>query len=204
MQKSSYYIINGITLYRLLAAPFLLFLIVTNQPDLFKWLLAISFFTDAIDGFLARRYKVVSVMGAKLDSIGDDFTVIAGIIGLFVFKRDFINQEFVWLLLLLVLFIIQVISAFVHYGAITSFHTYLAKLAAISQGVFLIPAFFVPEPIRILFYIAIAITALDLLEEIVLTFLLPEWKANVKGIYWVLEQKNNNLLLLLPGLLLSW
>jgi|SRR5688500_4173045 len=204
MQKSSYYIINGITLYRLLAAPFLLFLIVTNQPDLFKWLLAISFFTDAIDGFLARRYKVVSVMGAKLDSIGDDLTVIAGIIGLFVFKRDFINQEFIWLLLLLVLFIIQVISAFVHYGAITSFHTYLAKLAAISQGVFLILAFFIPEPIRILFYIAIAITALDLLEEIVLTFLLPEWKANVKGIYWVLKQKNNNLLLLLPGLLLSW
>jgi phosphatidylglycerophosphate synthase len=204
MQKSIYYIINGITLYRLLAAPFLLFLIVTNQPDLFKWLLAISFFTDAIDGFLARRYKVVSVMGAKLDSIGDDLTVIAGIIGLFVFKRDFINQEFIWLLLLLVLFIIQVISAFVHYGAITSFHTYLAKLAAISQGVFLILAFFVPEPIRILFYIAITITALDLLEEIVLTFLLPEWKANVKGIYWVLKQKNNNLLLLLPGLLLSW
>ena len=204
MQKNSYYIINGITLYRLLAAPFLLFLIVTNQPDLFKWLLAISFFTDAIDGFLARRYKVVSVMGAKLDSIGDDLTVIVGIIGLFVFKRDFINQEFIWLLLLLVLFLIQVISAFVHYGTVTSFHTYLAKLAAISQGVFLILAFFIPEPIRILFYIAIAITALDLLEEIMLTFLLPEWKANVKGIYWVLKQKNNNLLLLLPGLVLSW
>src|SRR5687767_4320299 len=91
MQKKSYYIINGITLYRLIAAPFLLFLILTRQSDLFKWLLAFSFFTDAIDGYLARKYKVVSVMGAKLDSLGDDLTVIVGVIGLFVLKPDFIK-----------------------------------------------------------------------------------------------------------------
>lgn len=203
MQKSSYYIINGITLYRLLAAPFLLFLILINQPDLFKWLLALSFFTDAIDGYLARKYKVVSIMGAKLDSIGDDLTVVVGIIGLFVFKRDFINQEFIWLLFLLIIFLVQVISAFIRYGAITSFHTYLAKLAAVCQGVFLILAFFTPEPARILFYIAIVVTALDILEEIILTFLLAKWKANVKGIYWVLKQKNNQLLLL-PALVYNW
>ena len=200
MQKSSYFIVNGITLYRVLVAPLLLFLILTNRPEWFKWLLAISFFTDAIDGFLARKYKVVSVMGAKLDSIGDDLTVVAGVIGLFVFKGDFISQQYIWLLFLLSLFVIQVISAFTRYRAITSFHTYLAKLAAVFQGVFLILAFFTPEPILLLFYMAVAVTALDLLEEIVLTFMLPEWKANVKGIYWVLKQRNNTLLLLLPGL----
>jgi phosphatidylglycerophosphate synthase len=200
MQKSSYYIINGITLYRVLAVPLLLFLIFTNRPDLFKWLLAISFFTDAIDGFLARKYKVVSVMGAKLDSLGDDLTVVAGVIGLFVFKRDFISQEYIWLLLLLILFVIQVISALSRYGAFTSFHTYLAKLAAVFQGVFLILSFFTPEPILLLFYMAVVVTALDLLEEIVLTFMLRQWKANVKGIYWVLKQKNGTVLLLFPGL----
>lgn len=200
MRKSSYYIINGITLYRVLAFPLLLFLIFTNRPDLFKWLLAISFFTDAIDGFLARKYKVASVMGAKLDSLGDDLTVVAGVIGLFVFKWDFIRQQYIWLLFLLILFLMQVIAAFTRYGAFTSFHTYLAKLAAVFQGVFLILAFFTPEPILLLFYMAVAVTALDLLEEIVLTFMLPVWKANVRGIYWVLKQKNTSLLLLLPGL----
>jgi phosphatidylglycerophosphate synthase len=204
MQKSSYYIINGITLYRLIAAPFLLFLVVTKQLDWFKWLLAFSFFTDAIDGYLARRYKVVSIMGAKLDSIADDLTIIVAVIGLFVFKREFINQEFTWLLLLLTLFVIQVIYALIRYGAVTSFHTYLAKLAAIFQGVFLILAFFLPEPVRILFYIAIVVTALDLIEEIVLTFMLPRWKANVKGIYWVLKKRDNSLLLLLAGLIIVW
>ncbi|HKZ67672.1 MAG TPA: CDP-alcohol phosphatidyltransferase family protein [Chitinophagaceae bacterium] len=204
MQKRSYYIINSITLYRLLAAPFLLFLIISRQPDLFKWLLAFSFFTDAIDGYLARRYKVVSVMGAKLDSLGDDLTVIVGIIGLFVFKPEFINQEFIWLLLIFILFIIQVIYAFIRYGKITSFHTWLAKLAAILQGSFLILAFFMPEPLRLLFYTAVAVTALDLVEEIALIFLLSKWKANVKGIYWVLKQKPETLLFLLQGLIFIW
>ena len=204
MRKKSYYIINGITLYRLIAAPFLLFLILTGQSDLFKWLLAFNFFTDAIDGYLARKYKVVSVMGAKLDSLGDDLTVVVGVIGLFVLKPDFISRELMWLVSIFILFVIQVVSAFIRYGAVTSFHTYLAKLAAILQGIFLILAFFMHEPVRILFYIAVVITALDLVEEIILTFLLPKWQANVKGIYWVLKQNPNSLLFLLQGLIFIW
>ena len=202
-RKSSYYIINSITLYRLIAAPFLLYLVITKQPDIFKWLLAFSFFTDAIDGYLARRYKVVSVMGAKLDSLGDDATVIAGVIGLFVLKPEFINRELMWLVSIFILFLVQVISAFIRYGASTSFHTYLAKLAAILQGSFLILAFFLPEPVLILFYISVTVTALDLIEEIVLTFILPKSKSNVKGIYWVLKQKNIRLLLVSCGFCLS-
>lgn len=198
MKKGSYYMVNGITLYRLIAAPFLLYLIITRQPDLFKWFLALSFFTDAIDGYLARRYKVVSIMGAKLDSIGDDLTVIAGVIGLFVLKQEFISREIIWLVFIFILFLIQVISALVRYGALTSFHTYLAKLAAVFQGTFLILAFFLKEPDYVLFYAAIAVTALDLLEEIALTFLLPKWKANIKGIYWVLKQRSSSLLIILP------
>lgn len=204
MHKKSYYIINGITLYRLIAAPFLLFLILTRQSDLFKWLLAFSFFTDAIDGYLARKYKVVSLIGAKLDSLADDLTVIVAVIGLFVLRPDFASRELMWLVAIFILFVIQVVYAFIRYRAVTSFHTYLAKLAAILQGIFLILAFFVPEPIRILFYIAVGVTALDLIEEIILTFLLPKWRANVKGIYWVLKQTPKSLLFLSHGLIFIW
>lgn len=185
MHKTSYYIINGITIYRVAASLILLFLLITNQPEIFKWFLAFSFFTDAIDGFLARRYKVVSVMGAKLDSIGDDLTVAMGVIGLIVYKYDFISQHYIWFIILLILFAVQVISAFVRYGEMTSFHTYLAKLAAVAQGIFLITAFFLPEPNRILFFIAIIITALDLIEEIFIVYTLKEPRQNVKGLYWI-------------------
>ncbi len=72
MNKRIYYIVNGITFYRTLTAPLLVFLIIYKQMDWFKWLLTLSFLTDAIDGFLARKFKVTSIAGAKLDSIGDE------------------------------------------------------------------------------------------------------------------------------------
>jgi CDP-diacylglycerol--glycerol-3-phosphate 3-phosphatidyltransferase len=33
------------------------------------------------------------------------------------------------------------------------------------------------------------ITTLELIEEIIITFLLPEWKANVKGLYWIIKRR---------------
>lgn len=189
MQKTSFYIINGITLYRLVAAPLLLLLIFYREMDLFKWLLAFSFFTDAIDGTLARRYKVTSVMGARLDSIADDLTVIVGFIALFLLRKEFVIEHIIPVFILLGLFLLQTIIAFFKYGKVTNFHTYLAKTAAIFQGVFLILAFFLPKPPMALFYAAAIITIIELIEEIILVFIIPKWKVNVKGIYWVLKEK---------------
>ena len=65
--ETSYYVINGITLYRLASAPVLLLLAFTKSLDLFKWLIAYSFLTDAIDGPLSRKMLLVfSVPGSTL------------------------------------------------------------------------------------------------------------------------------------------
>lgn len=189
MNKSSYYIVNGITLYRLLMAPVLVLLIFTHQVQLFKWLLAISFFTDLIDGWLARRYKVTSVLGARLDSIADDLTILAGIVGAIVLKPAFLKQQLEFVIILLALYLIQVILALIRYGKVSSFHIWSAKLAALMQGSFLILLFFLPHPLEILFYITFGVTVIDLVEEIILVTILPKWEANVKGLYWVLKRK---------------
>lgn len=193
MQRTSYYVINAITAYRLVTSFFLLFLVFTGQVDIFKWMLAISFFTDAIDGFLARKYKVTSVMGARLDSIADDMTVLMAIIGVFRLKPEFIQQELVLIIILLALLVIQTVMALVRYGKISSFHTYLAKIAAVLQGSFLILLFFLPEPPLTLFYIASAVTILELLEEMIMVAVLPEWKANVHGLYWALKDRKKRI-----------
>ena len=187
--KQAWFIINGITLYRTIAAPFLLVLLFTKQYDIFKWLLAVSFFTDLVDGYLARKFKVTSILGTKLDSIGDDLTVLVGLVALFVLKLTFIKQHIIVFIILLVLFLLQTTYAFIRYKKMTNFHTYLAKIAAILQGIFLILVFFTEAPILILFYAATIITMLELAEEIILVNLLPQWQANVKGVYWVLRNK---------------
>ena len=187
--KKAWYVINGITLYRVVAAPFLLVLLFAGYYDLFKWLLLASFFTDFIDGFLARQYKVTSVAGTKLDSIGDDLTVLVAMVGLFVIMPEFIHKEKYVLILLFILFVAEISYAFYRYRKMTSFHTYLAKAAAILQGLFLLFTFFLGEPVYVLFYAAVLITALELVEEIILIRLLPVWETNVGGLYAVLRRK---------------
>jgi len=189
MHKPSYYIINGITLYRAVAAPLLVVLIFTKQFDVFRWLLAFSFFTDFIDGHLARKYEVTSILGSRLDSIGDDLTVLAAVIGLFVFKPEFIREQFVTLMILFLLFVIQNVFALVRYKKITSFHTYLAKSAAILQGIFFILVFLLSKPSYLLFYTAAVVTLIELIEEIILVALLPHWEANIKGLFWVMRRR---------------
>ncbi|MES1221271.1 MAG: CDP-alcohol phosphatidyltransferase family protein, partial [Bacteroidota bacterium] len=134
-------------------------------------------------------YKVTSVLGTRLDSIGDDLTVLVAMIALFVIKQEFIKQEKIWFIILFSLFLIQTTYSFIRYGRITNFHTYLAKTAALLQGIFLLLVFFTDKPDIFLFYAAAIITILELIEEIILVSLLENWETNVKGIYWVLKKK---------------
>lgn len=189
MHKRAYYIINSITLYRLLMAPVLIFLVINNNVNLFKWLLAVSFFTDLIDGFLARKFKVESAKGSSLDSIADNLTVLAAIIGVFILNPQFINENVLILGVLFALFFLQIVFSLIKYHKISSFHTYLAKTAAGLQGVFLILMFFLPQPHYFLFYVTAIVTAIELIEEIVLVSIIPRWETNVKGLYWVIKRK---------------
>lgn len=190
MKQGHYIIVNGITVYRIVIAPFLFYLVLKEDFSLFRWLLAFSFFTDMLDGFLARLWNVSSRMGSRLDSIGDDLTVLVGVYGLYVFKHEIIFDHLYLFILLFALYIVQNACALIKFGKATSFHTWLAKLGALFQGVFLILTFFTEKPLLGLFYWAIFITALELIEEIALVFLLPKWENNVRGIYWVLKNKN--------------
>jgi CDP-diacylglycerol--glycerol-3-phosphate 3-phosphatidyltransferase len=178
--------INAITLYRIIAFPVLIILIIANRFDIFKWMLMISFLTDAVDGMLARKYKANSVLGAKLDSIGDDLTILAAVIGLAVAKLEFLTQHWLIFAIPLGLFFIQMIAAFIRYEKMSSYHTYLAKSAAILQGFFMCSMFLFDKPAYWLFYTTAIVTTLELIEEIILVFVLREWKTNVHGLYWVL------------------
>jgi len=173
----------------MMAAPFLLILVISKEIDLFKWLLAFSFITDAADGYLARRYKVISIAGSKLDSIADDVTIVVAMIGIIGFKPEFLKHEIFLFILLFALFILQTVLALSRYGKISSFHTYGAKIAAILQAIFLVLFFFSGKPLYGLFYITIIVTAIELVEEIIITLWLRRWETNVKGLYWIIKRK---------------
>lgn len=184
-----YILINGITVYRLGAAFLLAGLLFYKRLDLFRWLLPLSLLTDALDGFLARRYQAVSRMGARLDSLADQATLAAAVAGLLVFRSAFLREQLVLIAAVLALYVLQTILALVRYGRISSFHTLLAKITGLLSGIFLALIFLTPRPVYPLFYLTILVAFLELLEEIVLVFVLPAWQADVKGLYWVWQRK---------------
>lgn len=92
-ESTAFYLINGITLYRIVTAPLLIVLLFSGKQELFKLLLGVSFFTDLIDGVLARTFKVTSILGTRLDSIGDDLTILVAILGLGFLKPQFFIEQ---------------------------------------------------------------------------------------------------------------
>lgn len=190
--RNSYYIVNGITLYRLIAAPLLILLIVKGEQQLFKWLLPFSFFTDMVDGYLARKYQTISKFGAIIDSIADDLTVAAGVIGVFVVAPDFVREQRAWIIVMLVMYLFETFYSLYKYKRISGFHTYIAKVGALVQGSYLILFFWIKDLPLVFFYLAAGITILDLVEEIFLVYFVDSWQTNVKGIFWVLKSKSAN------------
>ncbi|WNH10637.1 CDP-alcohol phosphatidyltransferase family protein [Thalassobellus suaedae] len=181
-------IADWFSFYRILAAPLLLALIWFDLRTAFTWLLLISYITDAFDGYLARKLKITSPRGSQLDSFGDQVTLIVGLIGLFYFETDFIKTNLVLILIAFIPYIIQMLFAYLKYGKATAFHTYLAKISAVFQSLFILwSLFFNPE--YILFYAMIIIGLLETFEEITLIFIYDKWVADVKGIYWAIRDK---------------
>ena len=181
-------IADWFSFYRIFAAPLLLVLIFLDERLVFTWMLLISYSTDAIDGYLARKLKITSPRGSQLDSFGDQITLIIGLIGLAYFESAFIKDNLIIILIAFVPYIIQMIIAYLKYGKATAFHTYLAKLSAILQSVFILwSLFFNPE--IVLFYVMIGIGILETIEEITLIFMYNNWASDVKSIYFAYKEK---------------
>jgi len=180
--------------YRIFAAPFLVVLVWLGHRELFTWLLLISYSTDAIDGFLARKLGISSPRGSQLDSMGDQLTLLVGFIGLLKFEFDFIKQHYVWILIPFILYCLQMFVAFLKYGKATAFHTYLAKLSAVVQAAFILWLLLF-GPVYWLFYTMILIGVIETLEEILLIFLYPNWVAGVKGYFWASKDQRRKKLM---------
>ena len=186
LRFKNFNIADWFSFYRIVAVPILLALILLEYRQVFSWFLLISYSTDAIDGFLARKLQITSERGSQLDSLGDQLTFIMGLIGMWIFENTFIRENLLLIAIALALYILQMLIAFEKYGKATAFHTYLAKVSAVVQGLFMLWTLFF-FPVYWLFYVMISIGVLETIEEITLIFKYQVWVKDVKGIYWALK-----------------
>lgn len=179
---------NAISLARLFATPALLAAAITKHQFSFQWLLLACLLSDILDGLIARIFDLRSALGALLDSTADMIVALLGLLGLFIFKADILAAHWRPLALVVALYVIETIAALWRYGRISSFHTVLVRIAAYLQGI-LAMSLLLWGDVTWMLYATAAVSALAYSEELVLLFLLPQWRPDVRGVYWVISKR---------------
>lgn len=72
-----YWLPTTITLARLLAVPVTVYLLLESRYTAAFWLFVAAGVSDAVDGFLAKRFDAVSRIGAFLDPLADKALLVA-------------------------------------------------------------------------------------------------------------------------------
>ena len=67
-------------------APVIGVLALSEERTLFIVLLCISFVTDVLDGLMARTWNLCTKIGSRLNSIADELTYVAALVGIFQFE----------------------------------------------------------------------------------------------------------------------
>jgi cardiolipin synthase len=180
---------NSLSLYRLLVFPLILVWIFTGREDLVALFIAISLFTDWLDGIIARTFNMQTAIGAKLDSWADTGTFICSFLAIYFFKWEEMKPHAIMLYVFFGFWLLSYLVVFIKFKGLIGLHTYLFKATGYVQGAFIIILFlagFYP----VLFYICMAVGVLACIEEIIIILRLKQPKMNVKGLYWL--WKNNN------------
>jgi CDP-diacylglycerol--glycerol-3-phosphate 3-phosphatidyltransferase len=189
MKKKEFWTIpNLITTYRLLMVPVILYFAISEREKLFAIFLVINLVSDIIDGYIARRFKMETEIGAKLDSFADNFNYVLAFIGFFVFKMEDFRPHIVSLIIFLSMLVLTVIVPLIKFRRFPSYHLYTTKVGGYIQGAFFICLFTIGF-ITPFYYFMIVWGILGAIECIVIDMLIPEMRSNVKGLYWVLKDR---------------
>lgn len=184
---------NLLSLYRLLTFPLLLWLIFSGRESLFAIILCVNLITDILDGLIARTFNLQTEFGAKLDSLADNGTFIAAILGIFIFKLEVMYQS-IWMLWLFIAFFISgLLISFIKFKQFPSLHLYTTKVGGYIQGFFIF-ALFAWSYNEYLFIFAMILGYISHIEEIIILSISKEMKTDAKGLYWVLSEKNRKFL----------
>ena len=90
-------IANIITIMRLLITPFIVWLILSGYYTISLLFFIFSGLSDAIDGFIAKKFNQITILGSYLDPLADKILIVSSILIL-----GFIGIMPSWLLILIV------------------------------------------------------------------------------------------------------
>lgn len=175
---------NLLSSYRLAAAPVAVWVALEGRRDAFFILVIISLVSDLVDGPIARFFDQGSRIGARLDTIADACTLLAGLLGLYVLERHDLEPELVWLSLFLASYAAAAIAALVRFGDLPAYHLYLSKAAALCAGLFFV-WLYAKGFSRPFFLIAVGLGVLANVESLFVTLFLRRFRADIRSLFFL-------------------
>jgi len=117
---------NIISFSRIILSVILLFLM--NSVTLFLILFFIAGLTDVADGYFARKFKMVTALGARIDSVADIFFHIVLLLVLFLNYRWVFTENAALFVAILAIKSLSIIVSKMKFGKIIFLHTIANKI----------------------------------------------------------------------------
>jgi cardiolipin synthase len=179
---------NALSVYRMLALPFIVHTIATGNKQLYITLLSVNLVTDILDGFIARTFKLETELGARLDSFADIGTYAMAFSGMIILESEFVSEHRVAFLVIIGMYLLPQLISLVRFRRPTSFHLYSSKTLGYIQGIFIF-TYFVFGYTPWYFYFMVAASLVVYSEALVIIILIPQLRSNLRGIYFMLKEK---------------
>jgi cardiolipin synthase len=173
---------NAICILRIVMVVVLWGIALAGWRRLFAPLLAFTYLTDVVDGYIARRYHVESALGAKLDTIADNLVAISLLGWVYFFLPRLLEEQWPIIGAILVAFIGSIALQYVRFRRRVPLHLYSNKLSAWTLALFLMHALLFGSNLWF-FYVAAAVVGYSLLEEIVLVSTRTDLDETVKSMF---------------------
>lgn len=172
---------NLISAYRLCVLPFIIYTIIQGNNHLFFILIGINFFSDWLDGIIARRFNLQTQLGADLDSAGDLGTYLVCAIGFYFLESNFVSEHQLSLILAIIIYSLPYIFSYFKFKKLPSFHLYSSKVTAYLSALFVI-AYSIWGYQFIIYYTFITAVYFSELEVLLCVILLRNHRSNLKSI----------------------
>ncbi len=159
---------NLLTALRLLLLPVLWGLALLKWPVPLAIGMIISFLTDTLDGFIARRFNVTSAFGSKFDSLADNLLIPSTMIWLVILRPEVFTDHPILCAVAAVIYGSSLLVGWIKFRRFANLHLYSKKTAGVLSYAFIVHALLAGRYNAWLFYIAISLFILASVEGLIL------------------------------------
>ncbi len=179
---------NIISLYRLLSVPVLFYIAWKGNEKLFFYWFLFNIFTDALDGFIARKFNMQTKIGAKLDSLADFAMYLLAMFAMLQLKYNELEPVIFSFYLIIGYYLFIDIFALIKFKEVSSLHLYFSKVNGITQSIFFVLLFTIGFN-KQFYWFMFVLASFSFIENMYFLIRMDRMRSDLKGIFWQMRKK---------------